>query len=91
MHNNVRKLEGQAAGGHFEEILEEEKQMDMIDENGSWEVVAQNAGGKRHHSHRNLLKAPMMKVKEESEQSWLKTQHSNNEDHGYPIPSLYGK
>ena len=23
-----------------------------------------------------------MKVKEESEKSWLKTQHSNNEDHG---------
>lgn len=27
------KLESQAAGGHFEQILEEEKQMDMIDEN----------------------------------------------------------
>ena len=37
------------------------------------------------------LKSLLMKVKEESEQSWLKTQHSNNEDHGYPIPSLYGK
>ena len=71
MHNNVRKLERQAAGGHFEEILEE-KQMDLIDENGSWEVVAQNAGGKRHHSHRSLLKAPMMKVKEESEKAGLK-------------------
>ena len=33
----------------------------------------------------------LMKVKEESE-SWLKTQHSKNEDHGiHPVPSLYGK
>ena len=55
MHNNVRKLERYAAGGHFEEILEDEKQMDLIDENGSWEVVAQNTGGKRHHSHRRLF------------------------------------
>ena len=46
--------------------------MDLIDENGSWEVVAQNTGGKRHHSHRSLLKAPMMKVKEESEKAGLK-------------------
>ena len=46
--------------------------MDLIDENGSWEVEAQNAGGKRHHSHRSLLKAPMMKVKEESEKAGLK-------------------
>ena len=28
------------------------------------------------------LKSLLMKVKEESEKSWLKTQHSNNEDHG---------
>ena len=28
------------------------------------------------------LKSFLMKVKEESEKSWLKTQHSNNEDHG---------
>ena len=27
------------------------------------------------------LKSPLMKVKEESEKSWLKTQHSKNEDH----------
>ena len=27
-------------------------------------------------------KSLLMKVKEESEKSWLKTQHSNNEDHG---------
>ena len=28
------------------------------------------------------LKNLLMKVKEESEKSWLKTQHSENEDHG---------
>ena len=28
------------------------------------------------------LKSPLMKVKEESEKSWLKIQHSRNEDHG---------
>ena len=28
------------------------------------------------------LKSLLMKVKEESENSWLKTQHSENEDHG---------
>ena len=28
------------------------------------------------------LKSLLMKVKEESEKSWLKTQHSENKDHG---------
>ena len=28
------------------------------------------------------LKTLLMRVKEESEESWLKTQHSKNEDHG---------
>ena len=28
------------------------------------------------------LKSPLMKVKEESGKSWLKAQHSENEDHG---------
>ena len=28
------------------------------------------------------LKSLLMKVKQESEKSWLKTQHSKNEDHG---------
>ena len=28
------------------------------------------------------LKSFLMKVKEDSEKSWLKTQHSKNEDHG---------
>ena len=28
------------------------------------------------------LKSPLMKVKEESEKNWLKTQHSENENHG---------
>ena len=28
------------------------------------------------------LKSLLMKVKEESGKSWLKTQHSKNEDHG---------
>ena len=28
------------------------------------------------------LKSLLLKVKEESEKSWLKTQHSKNEDHG---------
>ena len=35
------------------------------------------------------LKRLLMKVKEESEKSWLKAQHSENEDH--LIPSLHGK
>ena len=35
------------------------------------------------------LKSLLMKVKEESENSWLKTQHSESEDHG--IPSLHGQ
>ena len=34
------------------------------------------------------LKRLLMKVKEESGKSWLKTQHSENEDHGIP---LHGK
>ena len=37
------------------------------------------------------LKSLLMKVKEESEKSWLKTQHSENEDHGIWSPSLHGK
>ena len=28
------------------------------------------------------LKKPLMKMKEESEKNWLKTQHSKNEAHG---------
>ena len=28
------------------------------------------------------LKSLLMRVKEESEKNWLKTQHSKNEDHG---------
>ena len=35
------------------------------------------------------LRSPLMKVKEESEKSWLKTQHSENEDHS--IQSRHGK
>ena len=35
------------------------------------------------------IKSLLMKVKKESGKSWLKTQHSKNEDHG--IPSLHGK
>ena len=35
------------------------------------------------------LKSHLMKVKEESGKSWLKAQHSENEDHG--IWSLHGK
>ena len=31
---------------------------------------------------KEALKSLLMKVKEESEKSWLKTQHSKNEDHG---------
>ena len=34
------------------------------------------------------LKRLLMKVKEESGKSWLKTQHSENEWH--PVPSLHG-
>ena len=33
-------------------------------------------------AEREELKSLLMKVKEESEKSWLKTQHSKNEDHG---------
>ena len=36
------------------------------------------------------LKCLLMKVKEESEKTWLKTQHSKNEDQ-HPVPSLHGK
>ena len=35
------------------------------------------------------LKSLLMKVKEEGENSWLKTLHSKSEEHG--IPSLHGK
>ena len=28
------------------------------------------------------LKSPLIKMKEDSEKSWLKTQHSENDDHG---------
>ena len=37
------------------------------------------------------LKNLMMKMKEESEKSWLKPQHSKNKDHGIPVPSLDSK
>ena len=33
-------------------------------------------------AERKEVKSLLMKVKEESENSWLKTQHSENEDHG---------
>ena len=35
------------------------------------------------------LKILLMKVKEESNKSWLKTQHSENEDHGIQFHHLY--
>ena len=34
------------------------------------------------------LKSLLMKVKEKSENSWLKTQHSKNKDHGCSIHHL---
>ena len=37
------------------------------------------------------LKSLLMKVKEESGKSWLKAQHSENEDHGIWSPLLHGK
>ena len=37
------------------------------------------------------LKSLLMKVKVESGKSWLKAQHSENEDHGIWSPSLHGK
>ena len=37
------------------------------------------------------LKSLQMKVKEESGKSWLKAQHSENEDHGIWSPLLHGK
>ena len=37
------------------------------------------------------LKSLLMKVKVESEKVSFKAQHSENEDHGHPVPSLDGK
>ena len=37
------------------------------------------------------LKILLMKVKEKSEKSWLKTQHSENEDHGIWSHHFMGK
>ena len=37
------------------------------------------------------LKSLLMKVKEESEKSWLKIQHSIKQRSWHPIPSLHGK
>ena len=37
------------------------------------------------------LKSLLMEVKEESKKSWLKTQHSKNEDHGIWYHLLHGK
>ena len=38
------------------------------------------------------LKNLLMKMKEESEKNWLKTQQSKYEDHGmWLVPSLHGK
>ena len=37
------------------------------------------------------LKNLLIKVKKENENAWLKTQHSENEDHGIRVPSLHGK
>ena len=37
------------------------------------------------------LKSLLMKVKEESEKSWLKAQHSENEDHGIWSHHFMGK
>ena len=37
------------------------------------------------------LKSLLMKVKVESEKVGFKAQHSENEDHGHPVPSLHGK
>ena len=37
------------------------------------------------------LKSLLMKVKEGEWKSWLKTQHSENEDQWHPVPSLHGK
>ena len=37
------------------------------------------------------LKSLLMKVKEESEKNWLKTQHSKKLRSWHPVPSLLGK
>ena len=37
------------------------------------------------------LKSILMKVKEESEKSWLKTQHAKKQTAWHPVPSLHGK
>ena len=36
------------------------------------------------------LKSLLMKVKEEREKCWLKTQHSEKLRSGHPVPSLHG-
>ena len=37
------------------------------------------------------LKNLLMRVKEESEKNWLKTQHSKNLRSWHPVPSLHGR
>ena len=37
------------------------------------------------------LSSLLMKVKEESGKSWLKTQHSQKQRSWHPVPSLHGK
>ena len=52
-------------------------------------IARRNINNLRHADDTTLmaeseekLKSLLMKVKEESEKSWLKAQHSENEDHG---------
>ena len=52
-------------------------------------IAGRNISNLRHADNTTLmaetkeeLKSLLMKVKEESEKSWLKTLHSKNEDHG---------
>ena len=65
-------------------------------------IAGRNISNLRHADNTTLmaetkeeLKSLLMKVKEESEKSWLKTQHSENEDHGiwshHSVVNSWGK
>ena len=61
----------------------------MYEAQAGIEVAGRNINNVKYADNTTLmeeseeeLKSLLMKVKEESENSWLKAQHSENEDHG---------
>ena len=44
-----------------------------------------------YYPYEEELKNLLMKVKEKSEKSWLKTQHSKKQRSRHPVPALHGK